>query len=559
MQKISAEQFKKQYGKDAYSGYKKPTQQPGYFQRVGTSLKETATGLGQDIQKQAEVGGQAQNRGDYLEEAVALGRGGLRSAGAFAKSALTPLMEAPGIKQAAEFVGEKIADTAPMQKFAEWAGRHPEAAKDIEDTLDIAGLLGTASTVKPLVNGVTKGAKMVGKQATQVGGKIAEKTATVTGKLKGVTAPLVEEAKRIPSRIQTNAAQKQAVQQSINQLPSKIAREAAQDGLDIADVKTIYRISKTQKAPLKKLATVVKDFAEGKTKTNPIEVVGKPIVGRIKELEKARGTIGQKLGQTADQLGNVTKQELDDAVFSELKKVPGLNGVKKTMLGELDFSNTTLATELSKTDRVAIRKIFSMATKQGTGKSKHLLRQELFEILGGKKRALTALTDTQERAFEAVRKGLSNVLEGKNASYKSLSNQYRQTIKPLQDIRKLMKVSGEPDDILDMSAGLLARRLTSLAQTNPQIKATLNAMDKATKIGGKTRLNVETLQDFYNILEKYYDIAPKTGFQSQVKQGVEKAIGGPMDFAADKLKSFAGETPAVRQRALEKILEEVLR
>lgn len=561
MERLSAEQFKKRYGDKSLATFGQPRQEPGYFERVGIGIKETFTGLGQDLQTQAEAIATEDLKEDpsRTNQAIALGRGGLRTAGAFAKSALTPIMEAPGIKQATEFVGEQIADTAPMQKFAEWAGRHPEAAKDIENTLDIAGLLGTASSVKPLVSGVTKGAKIVGKQAVKTGGKIAEKTATVTGKLKSVSAPIVEEAKRIPYRIQTNAAQKQAVQQSINQLPSKVAREAAQDGLDIADVKTIYQISKTQKAPLKKLATVVKDFAEGKTKTNPIEVVGKPIVSRIKELEKARGTIGQKLGQTAEQLGNVTKQELDDAVFGELKKVPGLNGVKKTMLGELDFSNTTLATELSKADRMAIRKIFSMATKQGSGKSKHLLRQELFEILGGKKRALTALTDTQERAFEAVRKGLSNVLESKNPAYKSLSNQYRQTIKPLHDIRKIMKVSGETDDILDMSAGLLARRLTSFAQSNPQIKAILNAMDKATKVGGKTRLNVETLQDFYNILEKYYDIAPKTGFQSQVKQGVEKAIGGPLDFAADKLKSFAGETPAVRQKALERILEEVLR
>ena len=171
MKILTPEQFKKQYGDQALAGFKQPVQQPNYFQRVGTGIKEAFTGLGQDLQTQADVIAQPDNLG---EDIVALGRGGLRTAGAFAKSALTPIMEAPGIKQATEFVGEKLADTAPMQKFAEWAGRHPEAAKDIENTLDIAGLLGTASATKPLVKGVAKGAKIVGEKATQTAQTVAK-------------------------------------------------------------------------------------------------------------------------------------------------------------------------------------------------------------------------------------------------------------------------------------------------------------------------------------------------------------------------------------------------
>ena len=219
-----------------------------------------------------------------------------------------------------------------------------------------------------------------------------------------------------------------------------------------------------------------------------------------------------------------------------------------------------MATELSKADRAAIEKIYQISIKSGTGKSKHLLRQELFEILGGKKRSLSNLTDTQEKAFQAVRKGLSDVLESKNASYKTLSNDYRKVMQPLQDIRGYMKkVVGAEEDIQNMSAGLLARRITSAAKSNPEIRAVLNKMDIATKIPGKTRVSIESLQDFYNILEKYYDIAPKTGFQAQVRQGVERAVGGPVKFLGEQAKSYLGETPAVRQKALEKILEEILK
>ena len=584
MRTISEEQFKKQYGEETLNQFgSQPVQEPGYLQRVGTGLKETFTGLKEDIGTQQEAFAQPLAEGGApVKQVEALARGGLRTVGALAEAAFVPIMEAPGVKQATAFVGEKLAETTPMQKYAEWSQKHPEAAKDIENVLDIAGVFGVAKGVQTGVKVGVKGAEagIAGAKAGLQG--TAQRVSQATSGIKGAVAPLVQEAKRIPSRVQTNLATKQAVQEGINRLPSKVARQAAQDGIEVGDVKFIYNIPKTQKAPLKKLAKIVKDFSEGKTKTNPIEAVGKPIISRIEQLESAKVKIGKKLGEVSKNLGDVTTEELELSLFENLKKVPGLSGLKIhtpeslatsglsdaelalahiTSRGKiLDFSDTVLASPLSKSEQKAIQNIFSEAVKSGTGKSKHLLRQELFEILGGKKKALTNLTDTQERAFNAVRKSLSDVLESKNSQYKALSNQYRKIAQPLQDIRGYMKkVVGADEDILDMYDGLLARRLTSAAKSNPEIKAVLNAMDKATAVAGKTRLSVETLQDFYNILEKYYDIAPKTGFQSQVRQGVEKAIGGPVSFVGEQVKGFLGETSAVRQKALEKVLEEVFR
>jgi hypothetical protein len=245
-------------------------------------------------------------------------------------------------------------------------------------------------------------------------------------------------------------------------------------------------------------------------------------------------------------------------VFNNLKKVGGLDGLKINKKGVLDFTDTVLTTAETRADRNAIQSMFTNALKKGTGKQKHLLRQELFEVLGGKKKSLTNLTDTQEKAYEAIRKGLSDVLEGKNDQYKTLSNDYRKLIEPLKEMRKFMKnVAGADDDILDMSAGLLARRITSNAASNPQIRKILRAMDNATKEKGKVSLSVETLQDFYNVLDKYYDIAGKTSFQGQVKAGIESATG-PIDYAMKQIGNITGETVAVRQKALERIIEEAL-
>jgi hypothetical protein len=121
----------------------------------------------------------------------------------------------------------------------------------------------------------------------------------------------------------------------------------------------------------------------------------------------------------------------------------------------------------------------------------------------------------------------------------------------------MMKGVGIDEDILDMSAGLLARRLTSLAPSNPQLRQILRNIDTILKTDGSS--NLENLQNVYNILDKYYDIAAKTGFQGQIKSAIEKSSGGALGRIVGVVEKYAGETPAVRQKAIEDLLEEILR
>lgn len=546
MQKVSLEQFKKLYGTKGAELFKQVDKKPGFIERTKESAKQ---GLSKAKEGVVQIVKNPLDQTERNSGLLKIGAGGVETAFSPLTAAVQPVVE-PTIGRAVKFAADKISDIPAFQRFAdsEFGQNFGERVEDVSNLNTIVGAV--------------VGPKMAGKTLGTAGNIIKDTTTKTVGAVERGLQPakgFTSELSRIPNRILTNIAEKQTTQAVINKLPTKIARQAAQDGLDVADVNFVYKIPKIQKTPLKQLANTVKNFAEGKTKTNPIEVVGKPIINRIKKLEIQRGVVGEKLGKVADTLGDVTTKDLFPKVFDQLKKVSGLNGLKVSKKGILDFKDTVLATAETATDRAALQEIFMAAIKKGTGKSKHLLRQELFEILGGKKKALTSLTDTQERAFEAIRKGLSDTLEAKSSGYKNLNLQYSKVANPLRDIRKLMKGSvGASEDILDMQAGLLARRLTSLAASNPQIRSILKAMDSATAKSGKTLISVETLQDFYNILEKYYDIAPKTGFQAQIRQGVEKATG-ITDYAFQKLKSFAGETPAVRQKALENILNEVFK
>lgn len=520
---------------------------PSYISRVGSSLKREGLGIGQSIVRGSELikEGIANKNLSRFNQGVA--RAGLGSAAGAVRTAFTPITEAvspvlsPIIQKFIPLVGEEN-----IQKVQDWAQAHPDAAANLQDVFDIAttvaGAKGASSTVRASAKNISAPLKNTGEAIKNVSKKAFQQVDTVA-----------TEAARIPSRIGTNLAEKSAKQSTIRGLPTDVAKRAAQDGIDVNDVKFLYKVPSESKKYIKELADVTKKFSEGSTKKNPIEIVGKPIVERIKELNKQAGLVGKNLGDTANTIGNFTSKEITPALLSELKKVPGLNGIRLGKGNKLIFSDTVLS-DLSKSDKTSIQKIFTQAAKPGTGKSKHLLRQELFEILGGKKKSLQAITDTQDKAFQAIRKALSDVLETKNPAYKKLSNDYRKIIQPLQDMKKLLKVTGD-EDILNMSAGLLARRLTSNAASNPQIRAILRAMDKAVK-GGKSQVRVETLQDVYNILNKYYDISGKTSFQGQVKAGIESAKGIG-DVALQAVKGIAGETPAVRQKALEAIFKEI--
>lgn len=476
--------------------------------------------------------------------------------GAVVGAAVSPMMELDGIRSL-------------ITEYEYIKENDPVLAENLKGALGVveAALLGASLPVGGAAKSVVqKGVQTAGNLATEniddAARAIKEAAKAVSEKTQGATDIVKmagENLARKPEQIATNLAARKAQESAISALPTKIAQTAVRDGVDIGDVDDIYKIAQTAKPQTKETAKNVAksiiDFAGRKTKADPIESVGKPIVAKLKELNKQKGIVGQKLGEVAKNLGIVTKEEITAPVFNSLKEVPGLSGLTVDKNGILNFKNTVLTTKETLAERKAIQSIYAQATKWGNGEAKHRLRQELFEILGGKKKSLTLMTDTQDRAYQAIRKGISDVLETKNTQYKALSNQYREIVAPLADMRKMMQaIPDVSEDILEMNAGMLARRLTSTAMSRGRVSAILDAMDKS----GVLRESTEVAQDVYNILSRYYNIAPKTGFQGSVKAGVESAAGGVSEAVVGAIKGIAGETDAVRSAAIEKVLKEAL-
>lgn len=508
--------------------------EPSTLEKIGQFIAPTATGT---IKKLA--GGESVSGRDILGSALEVGSFVL-PVGAVARGAG---LAAKGIGLAAKGLGRKALETGVVGAAT---GALSGAGKTVGEGGTVGDIAGSALG-GAVAGGALGSALPVGIAAVR---GIPRATKAATDITKMATGGLA----RTPGRIATNIEAKQAEQATIKALPTKTAQRAAQNGIDPMDIKTIYSVPTKMKPYANELVNDIKKFANReKGASQPIETVGKPIVEGFKKLESIKNTTGKKLGEVSKKLGIVTSQELEKPVFTALSKSKGLEGLR-VKNGQLDFKNTVLAMDESAPDRAAIQSIYSQATKWGNGEAKHKMRQSLFEILGGKKGSLQNMTGTQENAFNAIRKGLSDVLDAKNPLYKQLNKEYAESVNPYIELRKILKeTTGMDEDVLSMNAGLIASRLTGKSLSQGAINTVLRSMDKITK--GSHGKTAKQMQDLYNVLGRYYDIEPKTGFQGGIKAGVEGATGLG-DLITGAVKGAVGQTPAVRQKAIEDALKE---
>lgn len=204
---LSADEFKKKYGQEGLTQVNDVSNQssgPGYFSRVGQSYKEAGQNIVQDVTRPAE----SMSKGaSPLEVGKEVAESGLRTIGHVAKAALAPIMELPGIKQGTEYVGNKIAEASQkpenkdtlFNKYLGWSQKHPEAAKDINAILDIAGLFGGGEAEKVAKEGATKGAQTIAETAT-------EATAKATQGAANLAETGIKAAKYTPADIMTRVA-----------------------------------------------------------------------------------------------------------------------------------------------------------------------------------------------------------------------------------------------------------------------------------------------------------------------------------------------------------------
>lgn len=332
---------------------KQTPQEPNYLQRVGSGLKEQALRAAQG----AETGAQALEKGLNMTDAngiitlkgvvTAVGgalRSGLRAAGSAANAIATPIVEAPGVKQATQAVvggamkgiQELPGGAEAFQKLRDLAVKNPEIAKDVEDIFNLVTTGAGAKVAKVGAEGaigVAKaGEKAVG-QGLESGMKLAEnvipksdeimnrvarltpKQATTFEKLAGKThGEYLRETGNFgtPDQIIKNEAEKftksiQSVDETLATLPGTYKSGVIEDALTGLSEKAAATSSKNVKSPiLAKVAEYEAKLADGGLTMSE--------VNDIKRLYERNVKLGYNKLMNADKVEQATN--IDNALRS---------------------------------------------------------------------------------------------------------------------------------------------------------------------------------------------------------------------------------------------------
>lgn len=133
-----------------------------YLSRIGEEYKKAGSNIVSGIKTGAAdiAEGTAMGGIDGAAQAVkGVARSGLRTVGGVVGAAFAPITEAPVVKDGLEAVGNAIGDTDVMQKVAEVSAKYPEAAKDVQNLVDLLTLGAGKVAEAPLAAGLKAGTK----------------------------------------------------------------------------------------------------------------------------------------------------------------------------------------------------------------------------------------------------------------------------------------------------------------------------------------------------------------------------------------------------------------
>jgi hypothetical protein len=167
------------------------------------------------------------------------------------------------------------------------------------------------------------------------------------------------------------------------------------------------------------------------------------------------------------------------------------------------------------------------------------------------------MTDTEDKAIDALRKGMADAIEGVSKDYKLINKEYATVAEPLKVLRKFYRgLEDAGADILDERAGVLLRRLTSNAPSGQNLRMAIEDLDAILTGAGKASgVDLRKLQDFSNLIDELYpEVVKKTGLAGQVGLGVKMGGGGITERAIDFVSDLAQASPEYKRKVLKELL-----
>src|SRR3990167_3421642 len=412
---------------------------------------------------------------------------------------------------------------------------------------------GAESLAKPIVKTAGELATEVGESGVAKGIKDASKVISENAQALGSTL------KQAPERIATNAEAMKVARQEVEQLPIT-AQKAVKNGIDIRDAQLLTEpVTVGERIIQKKMLKASELFGKTRSAEDPALIGGSVVTKRLNDLKKIVDIQGKKLGEVVATIPESKVKGIFDSAITRLRAIPELDGITVSPKCILDFTGTKLSTSFTKSDRKVIQDAWNSLYGRG-GQDMHKLRQELFEVIKKQAKGAEGFTKTKDEAIQAIRMGISDGLDAVSPGYKALNQQYAKVINPYEKLDSFFKkLKDQGEDVMSERGATLLRNLTSRNVKAPEIRGILKQVDEAlVEFGKKSNVNLEKVQNFYDALQRTFDITPDQSFGGQIRTAdipmnasgiINKTIGAVLDKASI--------TPEVRRKAFKDLFDSI--
>lgn len=340
-------------------------------------------------------------------------------------------------------------------------------------------------------------------------------------------------------------------------------KQAVRSGLDTGVIDFVKTTSKENIPVYQKIVAAAKSGADnlrGGTKAK--EVVGKMIVDNaVTPVIKLRNTVGKKLGDVVEILPKVPENvtQLRDEFAQVLESV----GVRVGKKGKLVSTRGGVKGDLTAYQNMWDRIKSGYASQREIHDIRSAVFKE-FDLAKARQTPFSVQADNVAEQFRSIlNKGITN------KQYTTLSKQYAELMRPLQDFVKYIGYKGDIEKLgtQNLRVAEIAQRLLGNASARPQevIDAITALADKAGK--GKLSKDISDAIRFSDLIEDFYGLQQTRSLAGQVakgtKAGVEGATesiiqgaanGGVTGMVGSVVKGVLGKTTAEQQKALDALL-----
>ena len=570
---------------------------------IASGISGLAAGAVGGSEAAAETQRQVQEAGTF-EPKTAAGKEGLETLGDLVKFgvdvARIPLSGLGGI---VELISSGLDVDQAVERIK--SIQEQGVGKELGDITFEATGSPAAATLAELIPDIALTA--TGLKGTQVAGKAAEQVGEVVTQAGKQIAPVVQAGKELisdVSKFQTPATREIARQLKEGEINSDVAQfrladegiadptvrqkllgadlpkvvkdapavKASRQGFEDGFLDTVRKnTSRTDKELLLKMTNISQARTKNpllKAKTRPADVAGDVLLQKVNEIKSINRAAGKQIGAARKflkgkqvpvaQIGDNFLKSLDDLKIS----------IKPD--GKLDFTNALISGAGRKK---AIADIFERMSrnKNPDALDLHELKQFIDDTVSYGK-TVRGLGGNAERTLKELRSDIKTSLDEGFPQYAEANKAYSDSIQALDEIQRL---AGTKTDLTSNSAGgqlgILARRITSNAQSRSQVLESIDQLENVLKehggFGGPKRLagkggepspSLDVLMLYADELDRVIGNAASTSFTGSIETGI-KAAKGPREFIADKATEAARKAAGISEEGAFKSMREFLK